>query len=258
MSIGSGIKFVAGAVALALAGAAAANTSIDATSTGNLFLNIVDNTNNTSFLYDTGISQATFNGGSSYSLNLANDANLKTFLNGSDSYDFSVISATVTGGAATLDFTGDPGAVPPSNPTAFNLTQAQTAVSLFLQFANTVSSTTTNSAVIPTGSANNGYWGQGNNEGIASRRLFNVTQPPYPDSTALGTALSFFQAVGSNLTTFTGSWNFSVANDVLSYAQNSGGGNPPPPAVPLPASALLLLSGLGLAGVTLRRRKAAG
>jgi hypothetical protein len=249
MSMSFRIKVLAGAVAMALAGAAMANTSLDALATGDLFLNIVDTTNNTSFLFDTGTAQAAFTGTSNASYNLATDPNLKTFLNGTDTFDYSVISGTKNP-ATTIDFTGGANATFPTplTPTAFTLNQALSPVTTFLAFANTVASSTTNSAVIPTGTANQAFWGAALNEGVLSAKLFNAPNTPYADNAALGTPLSFFQAVGSTVTTFAGQWNFSAATDMLSYTVSGGGGGPPPPPVPLPSALLLLLSGLGLMG----------
>jgi hypothetical protein len=251
MSMSSGTKILAGVVALSLGSVAVANTSIDASATGDLFLNIVDMTNSTSFIYDTGISQAAFNGGGSYNLSLATDANLKSFLNGADTFDYSVISATKVGvSAATMDFTGGANTSFPTpvTPTAFNVLQAQASTNIFLTFANGVASATANSAILPTGTGAQGYWGAALNEGAVSNRLFQAGQLPYADNAALGTPLSFFQAVGSTLTTFAGTWNFSAATDLLSYSQSSSGGGTPPPPVPLPSPWLLLRSGLGLLG----------
>src|ERR1700743_3720691 len=109
MSKNFGIKALSGAIAMIVAGSALA-TNLNATTTGDLFLNIVDETNSTSFLYDTGIAQASFSGTGSYNIPLSSDANLKTFLNGTDTYDYSVISATRAGSGVTsvntVDFTG--------------------------------------------------------------------------------------------------------------------------------------------------------
>jgi hypothetical protein len=249
-----GSKVLAGTVALALAGTAVANTSIDAAATGDLFLNIVDVTNSTSFLYDTGLSQAAFNGNGSYSYNVAVEPSLKGFLNSTDTFNYSIISATKTAGAATIDFTGgaDTNNPTPVTPDPFSLNQTQAPISQFLTYANSIASTSTKSVVVPTGSANQAFWGAGLNEGVLSSNEFNNSNTPYSDSAALGTALQFFQAVGTTLTTFAGTWKFSVANDLLTYTQSGGGG--PPPPVPLPSPLLLLLSGLGLMGVASVRR----
>ena len=266
-----GLKVVAGAIALTLAGAAIANTSLDGTTTGDLFLNIVDTTNSTSFLFDTGVSQASFNGAVGSSFNLGTDANLATFLNGTDTFNYSVISATKSGSASTLDFTGGANVYfpVPATPSAFILTQVQATVGQFLTFANTVASTTNNSAILPTGSGAEGFWGSSLSEGSLSAKLFKASQTPYADNAPLGTPLSFFQGVGSTVTTFAGQWDFSATGDILSYVvqtssggsssggsssggSSSGGGTPP--LVPLPPSLLLLLSGLGLIGGSIARR----
>jgi hypothetical protein len=246
MSMSLSSKVLFGVVAMALASAAMANTSLDAVGTGDLFLNIVDTTNNTSFLFDTGVSQATFNSNGPSSFSLSTDSNLKTFLNGSDTFNYSVISATKNP-ASTIDFTGGANATfpTPQNPSAFLLNQAQGAIANFLSGANAATSSSTTSVVLPTAT----FWGAAGTEGSVSDRLFLASQLPYADNAALGTPLSFFQAVGSTVTTLAGMWNFSATTDMLSYTVSGSGGNPPPPPpVPLPSTLLLLLSGLGLMG----------
>jgi hypothetical protein len=233
------LKLLAGAVATAIAGTAMANTSLNATTSGDLFLNIEDVTNNTSYLFDTGISQASFNGSGSYQFNLSGDTNLTGFLNSKDTFDYSVVSAVNTP-SASIDITGNATSTP-TNTSAFNNTQAQTAISLFLQNANLQTSTSNTSVVLATGSD----WGQGTSEGIASRRVYNISIAPYGDNTALNTPLAFYNVTGSDATTFASDWNFSTSNDTLTY------GAP----VPLPTPVLLLLSGLGMMGAVARRAK---
>ncbi len=95
-----GLKALAGAVALALGGNALANTTFDpASADSHLFLNIVDSTTQTSYLFDTGLTQSsvisslnTFNYSSG---SLASDSNYTSFLasiGAGDSVDYSVIS----------------------------------------------------------------------------------------------------------------------------------------------------------------------
>ena len=79
MSISTKLKVLAGAVALAIGGTAMANTTLDEVTAGNLILNIVDQTNSTSFLYDTGVSQSAFNASGSYTFNFTTDPNYTSF-----------------------------------------------------------------------------------------------------------------------------------------------------------------------------------
>src|ERR1700722_8513655 len=97
MSLNLGTKVLAGAIAMAIGGAAMANTNLDATTTGDVFLNIVNTTNDTSFLYDTGISTANFTSSTSFSVNLASDPNYQTFIAASGTLNYSVISSVRKG-----------------------------------------------------------------------------------------------------------------------------------------------------------------
>ena len=247
-----GIKILAGAVALAIGGAAMANTNLDGTTTGDLFLNIVDNTNNTSFLFDTGVSQALFNGSGKYSYTLSTDPNYQAFVaaeKSGDSIDYSVLSATKpTTASETIDFTSSIGAVTTQSSTA--MAGAASSISSFLIGANSIASTTANSANL----SGTFEYGTALNEGTISKGLLNVATTPYADGAAIGTALGFYNDAASrsgitaNSVAFAGTWNLSSAG-VLSY----GGAA----AVPLPTPMLLLLSGLGLMGVVARRNKTA-
>jgi hypothetical protein len=253
MSIHLKLKVLAGAVALALGGTAMANTTLDATTTGDLFINVVDATNNTSFLFDTGVSQASFNGNGSYNYNFTTDANYIAFKgaqSAGDVIDYSVLSATrttATPNVGTILFTSNasPAPIPGSN-----IAQAQTNIGAFLSTANAVTSATANSANLGPVQT----WGQVVYEQTVATNLGVVFIAPGSGVDALaGTALNFYNEVSSTLravtpatlSTYAGTWNF--ANGVATY----GGAA----AVPLPTPLLLLLSGLGLMGVVARRGK---
>jgi hypothetical protein len=254
MSAKFALKALAGAVALAIGGTALANTSTDGTTTGDVFLNIVDTTNNSAFFFDTGISQASFNGGTNYSFNLASDPNYTAFkaaVGAADVLDYSLASATKTAttpAVATTFFTSNSTV---NAVTGSGIAQAQTTVAgAFLPNINKVTSTTTNSAFATGGGATaSNFWGAGLNEGIWQTQLGNIT-----DSAAIGTALAFYSESSNalrstttlaTLSQFAGTWNLTSAG-ALSYAVSS---------VPLPTPLVLLLSGLGLMGVMSRRGK---
>jgi len=233
-------KLVAGAVALAFAGSAMANVSLDGSTTGDVFLNIVDTTNNTSYLFDTGVSFASFNGNSSYSFNLSSDSILTGFLNNSDSYYYSVAAGTNVGGNK-VDLTGN---VAPTENSATKTGTARGAIGTFLSQAGTVASTSTTSAVL-TGAYS---WNNSLNEGVVSKNILANPNTPYSDQAGLNTPLAFYNIVGSTVTTFASTWDFNSTTDTLTYGTAS--------AVPLPAPVLLLASALGLMGVVSRRNKA--
>jgi hypothetical protein len=247
---------LAAAMALAVAAPALANTSLDAGPTSDLFINVVDATNNTSFLFDTGVSQASFNGANTYSFNFTGDANYQAFVagqGGSDVLDYSIASALRTTGTpnvGTILFTSNsiPGTVPGNE-----VSQAQANTAGFFTVANGVSSTTTNSALLGPATT----WGQIQFEqAVAANLGITWTSPGTGLGALVGTALNFYNETSSHLSsaslqatlsTYAGTWNFS--NGIATY----GGGAP----VPLPTPVLLLLSGLGLMGVVARRGKGA-
>jgi hypothetical protein len=257
MSANLGLKVLAGAVALAIGGTAMANTSLNGTSTGDVFVNIVDTSNNTSFLFDTGVSQSAFNGNSNYSFNFASDPNYAAFLaaeGGSDNVDYSVFSATGGGGTETVLFTSS--ITPPATRTSGNFATAQTTIggtTGFLVNANTITSTTTNSVDL----SGTFEFGTALQEGVLSNQLLNSglanAAGGYADDAALGTALAFYEdaatrsgGVSINGQAFAGTWD--VSGGVATYTASTS-------AVPLPTPVLLLLSGLGLMGVVTRRSK---
>ena len=262
MSVSFRLKALAGAVALVLGGSAMANTSIDSTTTGDVFVNVVDNTNNTSFLYDTGISQASINGGTttSYSQSLASDTNYQSFVKAEgsgDSVDYSVISATKATPTATVDFSSN---ASPSAVKGIGVSNAQVGVTSFLTQANLATSSSSNSAYLNNGSNS---WGTALSEGFTSTSLgLTLNGADTADNASIGTALAFYSETSSTLrstlndaklTTLAGTWDLT-SNGTLTYTV-AGGGGTPAPTVPLPTPLLLLLSGLGVMGVVARRNK---
>jgi len=262
---------VTGAVALAISGTVLANTNLNGTSTGDVFLNIVDATNDTSFVFDTGVTQAKFKGGSSYSYSLASDPNYKAFKKAegkSDVLDYSVFSATDNSGVYTDYFTSS--IALPATITSGNVSGAQNVINSFLIGANSINSTTTDSAYV-TGTYE---FGTALQEGYLTAQLLHSvanSNNTYPDDASIGTALKFYEdsatrtSVNVNGAAFAGTWDLTSAG-VLTYCTTkaTSGLDPDaaaackkkgissdatPSVVPLPTPLLLLLSGLGLMGV---------
>jgi hypothetical protein len=259
MSATIGLKVLTGAIALAIGGTALANTTLDGTSTGDVFINVVDTTNSTSFIYDTGISQAAFSGTTTYTNSFASDPNYAAFKaaeGGSDNLDFSVFSATKPTSASEVVYFSS-SITAPTTQTSVNMAGAAANIGGFLVGANSFASTTSNSALL-TGSYE---FGTALTEGNISATLLNNPNVNaaggYAVDGALGTSLSFYKdaasrsGVTTNAVAFAGTW---TVNALGTYTYNGGGSGPP--TVPLPTPIVLLLSGLGLMGVVSRRTKA--
>jgi hypothetical protein len=251
------LKLIAGAVALAIGGTAMANTNLDGTSVGDVFINIVDTTNNTSFLFDTGVSQAAFNGSTSQTFNFASDPNYVAFLaaeGGSDNVDYSVFSATKSS-TQTVYFTSSVPVPAQTGQSGTNIGGAVGGIGAFLGTANSITSATTTSVNL----SGINEFGTALNEGNIATLLLNnpnvTATGGYVDDAALGTALAFYEdaASRSGVSTygvaFAGTWD--VSGGIATYTV----GNTAP--VPLPTPLLLMLSGLGLMGVVARRNKTA-
>jgi hypothetical protein len=257
MSLNLGTKVLAGAIAMAIGGAAMANTNLDGTTTGDVFLNIVNTSNDTSFLYDTGISQANFTSSTTFTpVNLASDPNYQTFIAAAGTLDYSVISATNNGSTKANEFTVDAtGSIAPFPQGVLkgNLGGAEVAVSQFLTLTDSVTSATTNSVFL-SGTGTNGepaFWGGGLSEGEISLNLFAQPNAPFADNSTPGTPITFYEAsVNGGVTTL---GTFDLNGSVLSFSAANAGTGPSP--VPLPTPLLLLLSGIGLMGVVARRGK---
>jgi hypothetical protein len=253
MSAKLGLKVLAAALALGST-AAMAQTTLN-TTTGDVFINVVDPTNNTSFLFDTGVSQASFNGGTTQSFNFASDPNYTAFLSaaGSNTLDYSVFSAT-TGSIQTVYFTSSVAVPAQTGSSGTSIVSAIGTIDGFLTGANSITSTTTNSVNLAT----TFQFGTALNEGSVAASLLNNPNTTsiggYVTDAALGTALAFYDdAAGrSGVTTygsaFAGTWD--VSGGVATYTVGTA-------PVPLPMPVLLMLSGLGLMGVVARRNKTA-
>jgi hypothetical protein len=257
MQLKSAIAAAIGVAALAIGGTAMAQTNLDAVA-GDVFLNIVDTNNNTSFLYDTGITQAQFGSGTgSYSLGLSGNSTYQQFVTAAGGsltgagIDYSVYSVTNNSSGPVILFTSNS----PLAGTAANantVAQATAALTGFLPGANANNTATTplpGSAILGV----NNYFGQGSVEGVLQT---NLLASGGTDNAAIGTALTFYDtsagagriATYNGVTTEPSTWNLSSAG-LLTYNTVS--------AVPLPTPLLLLLSGLGFMGVVARRNKAA-
>jgi len=256
MSLSSQVKILAGAVALALGGTAMGNTTLDTGTTGDVFINVVDTSNNSSFVYDTGLSQAAFLASTSTLVyNFTSDPNYLAFVageNSGDVLDYSVVSATkttTTPAVGTVLFTSNAG---PSPVIGSSIQNAITNTGAFVSVANGTTSTTSNSALV-TGVSN--FWGGTTYEqAVATNLGVPYTSPGTGIDALVGTALNFYEETSSALrsgstyaalSTLTGTWSYVAG--VATYSQTS--------AVPLPTPLLLLLSGLGLMGVVARRGK---
>jgi hypothetical protein len=255
MRIKNGLAILAGAVALACAGGAMAQTT-SAGASGTIFINIVDTTNNTSFMFDTGLTVSSFADPTAYSTNLSNNTASSSayaqFVAGEgsgDSIDYSVVgNYSPTSGtpyAVTL-------VTAASKPTTVSGVIGAEAAGQIQAFVGTINNpaggATYNSSSAPAANT----WNNGGYELGLEGNMGSVS-----DNALVGTALNFYAITTNNssgsrngavVSTFTGTWDLTSAG-VLTYSE--------PSTVPLPTPLVLMLSGLGLLGLVGRRKQAA-
>jgi hypothetical protein len=238
------------AIALALSGTATANTSLDGSSTGDIFLNIIDQTAHDSYVFDTGISQASFTGTASLAnidLTTITNGNFTSFMSGTTGHTlaYSLVSGTSPDTIQGKVLYTSP--LTASAVTGSALGNSWATLNNWTAVANGVSTASTRDAIVPAGAP---PWGDPTVEGIFAN---NLTANATGDSASIGTAMAFYSqsnpdmtdTVGlSTLSKFLGKWDLTSAG-ILSYTVG---------AVPLPAPLLLLLSGLGLTGLLGRRK----
>jgi len=250
MRINTTLKVLAGAVALACAGGAFAQTTTTTGAGGTIFLTLNDETNGNSYLFDTGLSASSFADPTSVGpINLAADPNYQAFLTaegGTDTITYSVLAGYSAGSTTKTTLFTSSGTV--SSVAGKFLNSAYAQITGYLSAADGVASTTPGSEFSNSLPATE--WFSSGNEGSFIGAL-SISG----DNAAPGSAIAFYSETSSALTsatkqatvgTFLGTWTLSSAG-VLSYSE-------PTSAVPLPAPLVLLLSGLGLMGVVARRK----
>jgi hypothetical protein len=239
MSISTGIKALAGAVALAVSGGAFAQTT-----TQSIILNIVDTTNGNAFVFDTSLPTSASNPGN-YSTNLGTLAAYQQFIgaetSSSDVLEFSVVGYNLSN---TVDTTSV------ATPTVVAGQKSSGAATVVSQFLSQVAN--------PSGGAT--YLPESTTPVAAQWATSDLAFSGDIGGTDLNVVGSSEQFYAITTTSASGSRNgASVAQLASSWTLSSTGllsyGSPAP--VPLPAPVWLLMSGLGLMVVVARRRQPA-
>ncbi len=246
------LKALVGGALLFAAGSAFANTSLDPVG-GSIFVNLWDQTNGTSFIFDTGLNQTTFNGSTTVeNINLASDPNWLAFVAGvtggsltssTDTITYNVVSAGANAAYTT-------GLSAPSSVYNSKLNTGLAAGANLANAANGVTSTTTTSAYATASSGSQAIWG------VASP-AWNNNLKVVADA-ALGTALNFYSLTFGSTNHTSATTKTIIATFANTWLLDSAGNltyNNTVAPIPVPAPLGLLLAGLALMGVIARRRK---
>ena len=251
MRIKNKLAILAGAVALACSGGAIAQTS--AGPNGTIFINIVDTSSGTSFLFDTGLLVSSFTGSTSYSVNLAtNSASSAAYAafvasetGSSDTIDYSVVGNYAPTSGTPLDLTLSTAI---STPTTSSGNKGVQAAGQIQAFVGTNINPAGGATYFAASSAS--QWNSGFEAGLVTE-LGGVS-----DNALVGNSLGFYAITttanssrgGATVSSLADQWTLSSAG-VLTYGSAS--------PVPLPTPLLLMLSGLGLLGLVGRRKQSA-
>jgi hypothetical protein len=221
-------------VALALSGGAFAST------TQSIILNLIDTTSGASYLFDTSLPTSASDPGTQ-SFSLSADSNYQSFesqITGGDILEYSVVGYSVSN---TVDTTAG------STPTVVAGQKSSAAATQISTFLGQVVNPAGGSTYIPASASSLQQWNADYDPSFK-------TDIGVADEGVVGTALNFYAITtsspsgtrnGASVAELASQWTLSAAG-LLTYGSVT--------AVPLPASLLLLLSGVALTGLVARRR----